>query len=174
MRFKHWIIAIRSVTTLVSTIETHFQAIIPVCCKNCNNSTRRCRIQEERLVLTFCTSLDEIQTFEHQNPTGIGKDTTISVSINGTRFHHDIMFVVTSLITLQPLACSDLPDQQWKIQIMDMRLEYLIVQIQTTLMEIQQFLSTSIKNSFTPSLLFVVTNAIAQQPIICFEPKFRC
>jgi hypothetical protein len=83
-------------TILVSTIETHFQSIVPVCCKNHSNSTRTCQIQPEIPALNAPTSLDEIQTFEHQNPTGIDKDSTISVSINGTQFHHDIMFVVTS------------------------------------------------------------------------------
>jgi hypothetical protein len=50
-------------TILVSTIETHFQCIIPVCCKNHNNSTITRRIQPERPELNFPTSLDEIQTF---------------------------------------------------------------------------------------------------------------
>jgi hypothetical protein len=83
----------------------------------------------------------------------------------------DFMFVVTSLITPQALVCFELPDQRLKIQIMEMRLEYLIVQIRTMLMEIQQFLSTSTRHSFKQSLLFVVTNAIAQQPINCFKLK---
>jgi hypothetical protein len=91
-------------TILVSTIETHFQGIIPVCCKNRNNSTRTCRTQPERPALNFSTSLDEIQTFSRQNPTGIGKDTTISACINGTQFHHDIMFVVTCLKTRNRLS----------------------------------------------------------------------
>jgi hypothetical protein len=86
---------------------------------------------------------------------------------------HDIMFVVTSSIAPQQLFCFDLPDQHWKIQIMDMRLKYLIFQIPTILLEIQQFLSTSTRHSFTPSLLFVVANAIAQQQIIRFKPKFQ-
>jgi hypothetical protein len=50
-------------TIIVSTIETHFPGIIPVCCKNRNNSTRTCRIQPERPALNFSTSLDEIKTF---------------------------------------------------------------------------------------------------------------
>jgi hypothetical protein len=47
------------------------------------------------------TFVDWIKAFVHQYPTNIGEDTSIIGSINGSKFHHVIMFVITRLITPQ-------------------------------------------------------------------------
>jgi hypothetical protein len=77
-----------------------------------------------------------MQAFFHHYLTAISEDTTIIVSLNGSKFHHVIMFVVTNLVTPQPLVCFTPPDRRWKIKIMEMLIEYLTVQIRKILMEI--------------------------------------
>jgi hypothetical protein len=58
------------------------------------------------------TSVDTLQVFDIQNSTEIDEDTTIPDNSNGAQFHTIIMFVVTTLITPQPLVCSNPPDQR--------------------------------------------------------------
>jgi hypothetical protein len=41
--------------------------------------------------------LDEINEFDHQNPTSIDDDTTICLSGYVTQFQHVVLFVVTSI-----------------------------------------------------------------------------
>jgi hypothetical protein len=104
--------------------------------------------------------LDALRVIDRLNPTCNGKDTIICVSGNISQVQHAILFDVRNLITPQPFVCYQAPDKRWKLQIMKMQLEYLIVQIRKIMMEIQQFLSTSIGHSSTPSSLFVVTIVI--------------
>jgi hypothetical protein len=50
------------------------------------------------------TSLDEFAIIYLQNPTEIDEDTTIAVTFNEEHFRHITLFVVTMLITLQPMV----------------------------------------------------------------------
>jgi hypothetical protein len=60
-----------------------------------------------------------MHAFFHQYLTAIGEDTTIIVSINGSKFHHVIMFVNTNFVNPQPIVCLTLPDWHWKNPIMN-------------------------------------------------------
>jgi hypothetical protein len=145
---------------LACMIATQFQGRILVHRKNFNNSTTTDSFQSVKSALERSTSLDTRRVVYHQNTTSIGKDTIICVSIKMSQVQHAILFFVTNLITPQQIVCFKPPDQRWKIQIMNMRLDYLIVQIRKILVAIQQFLIASIGQSISPPSLFVVTIVI--------------
>jgi hypothetical protein len=117
--------------------------------EKCNNSKTTDPFQSVRSALERSTPLDALRVINHQNPTSIGEDTIICVSLNIAQ-DEQILSVVTNPITPQPFVRFNLRDQRCKIQILKMRFKYQIVQIRKILMEIQQFLSTSIGQSFTP------------------------
>jgi hypothetical protein len=123
---------------------TQFQGIFPVCCKKGNNSTITCWVNPERQALEASTFVNWVQAFVLQYMTVIGQNSTIIVSINGSKFHHVILFVVAHLLTPQPLVCFTPPDQRWNNTTMAILIEYLIVQIRKILMEIRHFLSASL------------------------------
>jgi hypothetical protein len=88
-------------------------------------------------VLAISTLVDALRVIDHLNPTSNGKDTIICVSGNISQFQCDILFVVTNLITPRQIVRFKPTDQRWKIQILNMRFEYLIVQIRKIMMKIQ-------------------------------------
>jgi hypothetical protein len=157
-------------TILASMIATQFRGRILVHREKCNNSTTPDPFQSARSALARSTPIDALRVVDHQNPTSIGKDTIICVSGNISQVQHVILFVVTNWITPQPFVHFNPPYKHWKIQIMKMQFEYLIFQIRKIMMEIQQFLSTSIRHSSPPSSLFVVINGVTQQLLNGFYP----
>jgi hypothetical protein len=125
---------------LASMIATQFPGRILVRHEKCNNSATTDLIQSVRSAVKKSTSVDASRVVDHQNPTSIGKDTIICVSRKISQVQHDILLVVTNLITPQQIVCFKPTNQRWKTQIMKMRLDYLMVQIRKILVVIQQFL----------------------------------
>jgi hypothetical protein len=146
-----------NMTILDGMIATQSRDRILVRQEKCNNSTTTDPFQSVGSALERPTSVDARRVVDHQNPTSIGKDTIICVSRKISQVQHVILFVVTNLITPQQFVHFKPADQCWKIQIMKMRLDYLIVRIRKILVVIQRFLIASIGQSIAPSSLFVVT-----------------
>jgi hypothetical protein len=160
-----------NMTILASMIVSQFRGIILVLQEKCSNSTTTNPFQSIRLTLARSTPVDALRVVDYQNPTSIGKDTVICASGNIAQVQHVILFVATNLITLQQLVHFKLPDQHCKIQILKMPFEYLIGQIQKIFMEIQQFMSTSVRQRFAPSSLFVITKVRTQQLLNRSNPQ---